>query len=171
MKKDLSKILSRIKVVFFDFDGVFTNNKVIINENGVESVICDRSDGIGLSRLLSGGIKVFIISTEMNPVVSVRAKKLKLIALQGVENKLKVIKKILKEEGISYIDSIHIGNDINDIEVMKYLGCSAAPSDSYPEVLKIAKIILKKKGGDGAVREICDMICIAQKIKSKYEPF
>ena len=163
--------LLNVQIIFFDFDGVFTNNKVIIDENGIESVVCDRSDGIGLSRLLSGGVKVYIVSTEENPVVSMRAKKLKIKAYQGVKNKLFLIKQILKEENINSDQAIFVGNDINDIPAMLFVGCSIAPFDAYPEVIKISTIHLNKNGGEGAVREICDMICLAQSIKSKYETF
>lgn len=159
---------SRLKVIFFDFDGVFTDNKVIVNENGTESVVCDRSDGIGLSRIISGGLKVYIVSTETNPVVSARAKKLKIQAYQSVSDKLYTIKKILAQDGISKEDAMFVGNDINDIEVMKFVGLSAAPADAYPEVKSIANIILKKNGGCGAVREVCDFISDIKSIKPKY---
>ena len=166
---EIEKKLKKIKLIFFDFDGVFTNNSVIVDENGKESVICNRSDGIGLSRLREGGVKLIIVSTELNHVVSARAKKLKIKVFQGVENKLKLIQKILDEESIVPSESIFVGNDINDIPAMNYVGVGVAPADSYSEVKLICDILLKRNGGHGAVREICDMVSIAKSIKSKYE--
>lgn len=161
--------LSKIKFLIFDFDGVFTNNKVIVDENGKESVICDRSDGIGLSRAISGGLKACIVSTEVNKVVSSRGKKLNISVYQGVENKLQLIKELISRENFTPEETLFVGNDINDIPAMKYVGVSAGPADSYPEVKDICTLILTKNGGYGAVREICDMICNVKSIKSKYE--
>ncbi len=161
--------LKNVKLIFFDFDGVFTNNTVIVDENGKESVICNRSDGIGLSRLGTGGVKLIIVSTEINPVVTARGKKLKIKVYQGVENKLQLIRTILQEESIDPSEAIFVGNDINDIPAMKYVGCGVAPADSYPEVKQICDILLTNNGGYGAVREICDMVSMAKSIKSKYE--
>jgi 3-deoxy-D-manno-octulosonate 8-phosphate phosphatase (KDO 8-P phosphatase) len=168
-ERNYSEILKNIEYIFFDFDGVFTTNKVIVDETGKESVICDRSDGIGLSRARGGGIKMSIVSTEINPVVAARAKKLQMAVYQGVENKLELVKQILEEQGVAPANAVFVGNDINDIASMRYVGCSVAPADAYPEVKKICNILLEKKGGDGAVREICDLVCIARSIKSKYE--
>jgi len=166
---EIEQKLKNIKLIFFDFDGVFTNNTVIVDENGKESVICNRSDGIGLSRLGTSGVKLIIVSTEINPVVTARGKKLKIKVYQGVENKLQLIRTILQEESIDPSEAIFVGNDINDIPAMKYVGCGVAPADSYPEVKQICDILLTKNGGYGAVREICDMVSIAKSIKSKYE--
>lgn len=166
---EVEKKLKNIKLIFFDFDGVFTNNTVIVDENGKESVICNRSDGIGLSRLEIGGVKLIIVSTEINPVVTERGKKLKIKVYQGVENKLQLIRTILEEESIDPSEAIFVGNDINDIPAMKFVGCGVAPADSYPEVKKKCDILLTKNGGYGAVREICDMVSEAKSIKSKYE--
>ena len=166
---EIEKKLKNIKLIFFDFDGVFTNNSVIVDENGKESVVCNRSDGIGLSRLGTGGVKLIIVSTEINSVVSARGKKLKIKVYQGVENKLQLVQSILQDELIDPTEVIFVGNDINDVPVMKFVGCGVAPADSYPEVKKICDILLTKNGGNGAVREICDMVSEAKSIKSKYE--
>ncbi len=166
---EVEKKLKKMKLIFFDFDGVFTDNTVIVDENGKESVICNRSDGIGLSRLKEGGVKLIIVSTEVNPVVSARAKKLKVKVFQGVENKLKLIQTILNRESIDSTESIFVGNDINDIPAMNFVGVCVAPADAHSEVKSICDILLKRKGGHGAVREICDIVSDAKSIKSKYE--
>lgn len=163
------ELLKSLQLVIFDFDGVFTDNKVYVNEEGLETVVCDRSDGIGISRLVSGGVKVFIVSTETNKVVTARANKLKIKAFQGVDDKLEFVKSRLILENISPENVAFVGNDINDLKVMKFVGCAICPSDAYPEIIKISRIVSEKKGGNGAVREICDFISNSKEIKSKYE--
>lgn len=148
--------LKNISLVIFDFDGVFTNNKVIVSQNGDESVICDRSDGLGLSLIRSLGIKMLILSTETNLVVSKRAEKLRIQCQQGIDNKLERLIDIAKQYQIPLEKIAFIGNDINDLECLKAVGLPVVVADAYPQVKEIAKIILKKKGGEGAVREFCE---------------
>jgi len=147
-----------LKLVIFDFDGVFTDNKVIVSQNGVESVSCNRSDGLGLSRLKEINIKSFIISTESNPVVSVRAKKLKIPVIQNVQNKDEAVSKLCKELDISLGNTMFVGNDINDIPALKIVGFPVAVFDAYEEILPYVNFKTNKNGGEGAVREICDLI-------------
>lgn len=157
-----NKILASIKIVFFDFDGVFTDNKVYVNEFGNESVLCSRGDGIGLQRLKEAGVISYIISTESNPVVSMRAKKLKIQYSQAVQDKAAEIKKITNELGIPLNFAMFVGNDINDISAFELVGLPVAVFDSYPEINTYVKFKTKRPGGYGAVREICDMIYIAK---------
>lgn len=147
-----------IKLVVFDFDGVFTDNRVIVSEDGKESVICNRSDGIGLSMLRKQGIEMIILSTEKNKVVEHRAKKLQLECHYNIDNKLKYLKLLLKQKGISLKNTAFLGNDINDYDCLKNVGLPVVVADAFPEVKKIAKIILTKKGGEGAVREFCELL-------------
>lgn len=158
IKTELNKIIKNLKMVFFDFDGVFTTNQVIVFGNGSEGVLCLRSDGFGLDMLRELKIEMIIVSTEKNPVVEKRARKLKLVCYSGLENKFKKLKEIANRKKISLAHVAYLGNDINDIECMKNVGLSVAVADAYPEVKKIAKIILNKKGGKGAVREFCELI-------------
>ncbi len=157
------KVLSSIKLIFFDFDGVFTDNFVYVSENGGESVKCWRSDGQGLNRVKSLGIKIYIISTEINPVVSVRAKKLNLDFYQGVENKSQTILKICQENHISPKNTIFVGNDINDISAFQTAGVAIGVADSHEEIYPYVDFLTKKNGGKGAVREICDLVFNANK--------
>lgn len=149
---------SKVKFVAFDFDGVFTDNRVISDQFGNESVICSRSDGIGLAKLNNLDIKTLVISTEENPVVSKRCEKLKVRCEQGVNDKKKVFEHFCSKENINLKDTAFVGNDINDLEVLKICGLPIAVLDSYPEVLKVAEFTTTKLGGFGAVREICDII-------------
>jgi 3-deoxy-D-manno-octulosonate 8-phosphate phosphatase (KDO 8-P phosphatase) len=152
------ELLASIKLVVFDFDGVFTDNTVYVTQDGVESVRCWRSDGLGLSRLHSIDVKTFIISTEANPVVTARAKKLKIPCKQGIEDKSMAILETCKEFGISPRKTMFVGNDINDIPAFRSIGIPVAVSDSYPEVYPHVIFRTNKPGGLGAVREICDLI-------------
>jgi YrbI family 3-deoxy-D-manno-octulosonate 8-phosphate phosphatase len=148
----------KIKAVVFDFDGVFTNNQVIVSEDGKESVQCNRADGIGLEVLRRLDIPMTIISTEKNPVVAMRAKKLKLTVVHGVENKLKELIKFSASNKIDLNNIAYVGNDINDIDCMKKIGFPIAVADAFDDIKTSAKYILNKNGGDGAVRELCELI-------------
>jgi YrbI family 3-deoxy-D-manno-octulosonate 8-phosphate phosphatase len=154
--------LASVQLVAFDFDGVFTDNMVYLNEEGIESVRCWRSDGLGLSRLKSAGINLVIISTEVNPVVTARAKKLNIPCRQGVEDKALAITSICKEFGVNIKRAAFVGNDINDIAAFELVGLPIAVYDAHPEVLPYISYQTKAMGGRGAVREVCDLIFMAR---------
>lgn len=154
--------LASVQLVAFDFDGVFTDNMVYLNEDGIESVRCWRSDGLGLSRLKSAGIKMVIISTEVNPVVTARAKKLNIPCRQGVEDKAQAIVSICKEFEVDINRAAFVGNDINDIAAFELVGLPIAVYDAHPEVLPYIAYQTKAMGGRGAVREVCDLIFMAR---------
>jgi len=149
---------SKLKFLVFDFDGVFTDNKVIVSQDGSESAVCYRSDGIGLSRLQSLGLDMLILSTEVVPIVQMRAKKLKIDCIHGCDDKLSKLKELVYAKGVAMESVGFVGNDINDLECLKAVGFSICVNDSYPEIKDVCKLILKTKGGEGAVREICDLI-------------
>lgn len=150
--------LETVELVAFDFDGVFTDNRVITHQDGSESVSCWRSDGIGISRILKLGIKVFIVSTETNPVVSIRAKKLRIPCIQSVEDKAAAILQICLDHGISPSRTMFVGNDINDIPAFQSIGIPVAVADAYEEIDPYVLFKTKRLGGFGAVREICDLL-------------
>lgn len=152
------ELLASIQLIAFDFDGVFTDNTVHVTQDGVESVRCWRSDGLGLSRLRSIGVQCFIISTEANPVVTARANKLKMPCKQGIEDKAAAILETCRELGISPEQTMFVGNDINDIPAFKAIGVPVAVADAYPEVHPHVLFSTEKPGGFGAVREICDLV-------------
>lgn len=155
-------ILASVQLVAFDFDGVFTDNTVYITQEGAESVRCWRSDGLGLSRLHSVGVKAFIISTEVNPVVTARANKLKMQCKQGVEDKAAAIYETCRALGIEPKHTMFVGNDINDIPAFKAVGIPVAVADASPEVNPHVLFRTEKPGGFGAVREVCDLIFFAR---------
>jgi 3-deoxy-D-manno-octulosonate 8-phosphate phosphatase (KDO 8-P phosphatase) len=158
-------LLSSVLLVAFDFDGVFTDNTVVLSQDGVESVSCWRSDGIGLERLQSVGVCALIISTETNPVVSMRAKKLGLPCKQGVKDKAAEILAACSDLCINPHLAMFVGNDINDIPAFKSVGIPVGVADSYPEIYPYICYRTQKPGGLGAVREICDLIFHAKNYK------
>ena len=146
-----------IKLIVYDFDGVMTDNKVYIDQNGNEMVQVSRADGLGVSEIIKLGIQQIIISTETNPVVRARAKKLGLHCLQGVNNKAKDLTDYCRKK-ISLDEVAYVGNDINDLEVMKLVGITFCPADAHVSIKEISQYILESKGGEGVSREILDQL-------------
>lgn len=150
--------LASIRLLVFDFDGVITDNRVVVFEDGREGVLCSRGDGMGMDRLREVGLPVAVLSKEGNPVVSARCRKLKIPCVQGVGDKLPVLRGLVAEQGIGLADVAYMGNDINDLECMQAVGLAIAPADAEPEILRIAGLVTIAKGGFGAVREVADLI-------------
>ena len=147
------------KLLVMDFDGVFTDDTVVTDQDGRESVICSRSDGYGLDMLRQHGkVRPMILSREENPVVSARARKLKLEVYQGVQDKAQDIQQLIKERKLSPAEVIYIGNDLNDLPVLPYVGYFACPQDAHTEVIRRADLVLSKPGGRGAIRELIEII-------------
>ena len=158
-----SEHLSSVTFVVFDFDGVFTDNRVLVGEDGQESVFCSRSDGLGLQMLGRVGVGCLVLSTETNPVVSARAAKLRLECVQGLgDEKWSVLLSIMQERGLSPATVAYVGNDINDLDCLLNVGVSICVADAYPAVQAVAQFITSRSGGHGAVREVCDLIQQAQ---------
>jgi len=148
--------INNIDVFVFDFDGVLTNNMVYLDQNGKESVSCSRGDGLAFDALRKLKKTAYILSTEKNTVVSARAKKLQISALQGAENKVSGIQEIIKKENCKLEDILYVGNDLNDYRVMSICGFTACPADSHEKIKQISNITLKTNGGCGIVRELLE---------------
>ena len=149
---------SKVSMLVFDFDGVFTDNRVWVNEEGKEQVAANRSDGLGIMMLLKYGVKAAVISMETNPVVARRCEKLGLPYRTGIENKADVLREVVSQNNASLDSVIYVGNDTNDLPCFPLVACAIAVADSHPEVLRQADFRLTHRGGHGAVREICDLI-------------
>jgi N-acylneuraminate cytidylyltransferase len=147
-----------VRALVLDFDGVLTDNRVMIASDGREGVLCNRSDGLGLGQLRDAGLPLLILSTEKDPVVDVRARKLGIESITGVDDKLVVLERWLGERGIDPRETVYVGNDVNDLECMAHVGCGVAVADAHARVLAAAKLVLRTRGGEGAVRELTDMI-------------
>ena len=157
MKDNIKDVISRIRLIAFDFDGVFTDNMVYVFEDGSEAVRCFRSDGIGLQKLGRLGIETVIISTEANPVVSARARKLKIRCIQDCPDKRAVLEDIAQENNITLNEIAFVGNDINDLPCLECVALPIVVQDAYQDVVPIALYQTKNPGGHGAVREVCDL--------------
>ena len=160
--------LENIDAFIFDFDGVLTNNLVFVNQDGKESVGCNRSDGLAFDVLRKLKKPSYILSTEKNPIVSARAKKLRIHAIQGVEDKVKALLSLVKNNEYNLDRVLYVGNDINDYKAMKLCGYSACPSDSHEKIRSIATFVLQKKGGNGVVRELLEVKLNIDFIKTLY---
>ena len=146
------------KLIVFDFDGVLTDNRVLVFEDGREAVWCSRSDGLGFDLFRRHSLRVLILSTEKHPVVAARAAKLKVPCLQGVDDKQNALLAFCLQERIDPQDVLYIGNDINDLRAMSVVGHRACPSDAHPGVKAVCEIVLQSRGGHGVAREVAETI-------------
>jgi 3-deoxy-D-manno-octulosonate 8-phosphate phosphatase (KDO 8-P phosphatase) len=160
---ELGPLLERVRFAVFDFDGVFTDNRVWVNEQGDEALAFSRSDGLGLRRLEEVGVHPLIVSMEQSPIVGARAKKLRVDCVQGVGDKLAVLRERTSELGVELEDTAYVGNDINDAECLRVVGVPVVPADAWPEVKPLARWVLSRVGGAGCVREFCDAVWEAQR--------
>jgi N-acylneuraminate cytidylyltransferase len=142
------------KVIFTDFDGCLTDDRVWINEHGEEFVAANRKDGLATKRLKEIGIKLVITSTETNKVVLARGKKMGVEVLQGLSDKAKAIDDYLIKNKLSWEVSWYIGNDVNDLGAIRKASFSLCPSDAVEEVVNTVDYVLKTKGGYGVLSEI-----------------
>ena len=150
--------MNSIKLLVYDFDGVMTDNKVFVDQHGNEMVQVNRADGLGIAAIRKLGIQQIILSTETNPVVSARAEKLGLFCLQGIDDKAQALINYCKNNHLELGDVAYVGNDINDLEVMKLVGTTFCPSDAHVSIKEISQYILASKGGEGVTREIFDKL-------------
>ena len=157
LSPDALERIASIRLIVFDFDGVFTDNMVYVFEDGREAVRCSRSDGMGLRKLPLLGIEAMIISTEVNPVVLARANKLKLPCIQACEDKLAALETVMQERELSLEQVAFVGNDINDLCCLEKVGLPIVVRDAHADVVSFALYQTQAIGGHGAVREICDV--------------
>jgi 3-deoxy-D-manno-octulosonate 8-phosphate phosphatase (KDO 8-P phosphatase) len=150
--------LGQIRLAVFDFDGVFTDNRVWTNDRGEESVACWRGDALGLRRLDEVGVDYLILSTETNAAVGARAQKIRATCIQGVADKLPVLREEARRRGVSLEQTAYVGNDVNDAACLEAVGLPVCPADAWPEVLPLARWVLERPGGRGCVREFCDAL-------------
>ncbi|WP_322409276.1 acylneuraminate cytidylyltransferase [Microbacterium invictum] len=152
-----------VDAVVTDFDGVHTDDTVTVTETGVESVRVSRADGMGVARLRAAHIPFLILSTEQNPVVGARGRKLRVEVLQGVDDKAAALREWADAARIPLSRIAYLGNDVNDIPAMDIVGWPVAVGDADPLVLSAARIVLDRRGGDGAVRELAERVLRARR--------
>jgi 3-deoxy-D-manno-octulosonate 8-phosphate phosphatase (KDO 8-P phosphatase) len=149
--------LRQIRFIAFDFDGVFTDDAVYVSQDGTEMVRCWRGDGLGLRKLDRLAIGSAILSTEVNPVVGLRAGKLKIQCYQGLDDKRGCLDALASELAIPLHDFAYVGNDINDLLCLSRVGLPIAVRNAHQDVLGCARYRTDTAGGYGAVREVCDV--------------
>jgi YrbI family 3-deoxy-D-manno-octulosonate 8-phosphate phosphatase len=144
-----------IELIVYDFDGVMTDNTALLSEDGKESAVVNRGDGLGVKMIKDAlGIKQVIISSEANPIVAFRGNKLGVDVLYNVKDKKAAMEKYCADNEISLKNALYIGNDINDYDAMQASGFRACPSDAEEEIIAISGMIFNAKGGRGVVREL-----------------
>ncbi len=150
----------KIDLIICDFDGVITDNRVWVDQDGHETVAAYRSDSIRMKDMRAVGIDVMILSSEPNRVVEARARKMGIEAIHGIgiDDKGRVMREVLAQKNIKAENVIYVGNDLNDLPCFEVAGWSVAVADAYPEVIRAADHVLSRPGGHGALRELCDLI-------------
>ena len=154
---ELARLIRTIRVVAFDFDGVFTDNAVYVFEDGREAVRCSRADGLGLRKLDRAGLQSVILSAEVNPIVTARSRKLGIRCIQDCADKQAALQQILAEAQYTFDQAAFVGNDENDASCLTRVALPIVVQDAHPAVVGLARYQTHSRGGYGAVREVCDL--------------
>lgn len=153
-----SRLAPDVRLLVLDFDGVLTDNRVWVTEDGRETVAFDRGDGLGIEQVRRAGVDVLVLSKESNPVVSARCRKLGIPCEQGVEDKRAALQRWVEAHEVALAQVVYVGNDVNDLPCMEIVGTAVAVEDAHSQVVQHAHLVLSRPGGRGAVREICELI-------------
>ena len=157
MNSKLDKV-QKPKILFTDFDGCLTDDRVWLNQEGEEFVAANRKDGLAVKRLKNLGIQIVITSTETNKVVLARGNKIGVEVLQGLSDKATSIEQYLNQKNLSWEDVWYIGNDVNDLGAIRKAKFSICPSDAVKAVKKEVDLKLKTKGGYGVLSELATLL-------------
>lgn len=164
--EELKNKASKIKLMAFDVDGVFTDGGLVFDENGKETKIFNAKDGQGIVCVEKYGIVTAIITARENGTVKARAKNLQITELhQGIKFKLPVLEEIIKKYNLTFENVSYMGDDLPDICILEKVGLACCPNDAVDEVHKICHFVSSKNGGKGAIRELCDFILRSQNIE------
>jgi N-acylneuraminate cytidylyltransferase len=160
--------LQEYSTLIFDFDGVFTDNKVYMDQNGIETVQFSRGDGFAINLLQKAkrkrlhNLNYFVLSTEKNPIVTLRCEKMNLPCVQGVVDKYNyLIEQSTDNEQshkIEFKKLIYVGNDLNDLQIMMKAGLTLCPNDAHPLIKSVSSYISKRDGGQDFVREVIEIL-------------
>jgi 3-deoxy-D-manno-octulosonate 8-phosphate phosphatase (KDO 8-P phosphatase) len=159
-----ARLLRNVRLLIMDVDGVLTDAGMYYSESGDELKKFNTRDGHGITLLHAAGVLTAIVTRERTAIVTRRAQKLKIEEChQGILDKLPVVKDLLARHGLSPAQACYIGDDVGDLEAMRHVAIPVAVADAMPAIRRIAKYVTKKRGGDGAVRELCDMILASRR--------
>jgi YrbI family 3-deoxy-D-manno-octulosonate 8-phosphate phosphatase len=157
--RSLEEALPRpLQALALDFDGVLTDNRVWVAQDGRESVACSRADGFGLTQVRDSGLPLVVISAERNPVVEERCAKLGIQCMSGVSDKRTVLVAWLAKVGATPETAVFMGNDTADVDCLSMVGCGIAPADAHDSARRAARVVVPAFGGRGAVRLVCEAI-------------
>ena len=161
----VEEALRRIKLLSLDVDGILTDGGIYYADDGNSFRKFNAKDGVGVNRLMKTGIDVVIISAGAPGAIEHRARRMGIKhVFTDVGDKLSVLRELSDRLGIEMADVAHMGDDVIDLEIMEAVGFSFTASDAVDEVLDYADIITKNKGGEGAVREVCDLLLRVQNL-------
>jgi len=155
---DVAPRLADIDLLVTDFDGVLTDNRVLVSDDGHESVVCTRADGIGCDLLKAAGLRLLILSTETNRVVAVRGAKLGVEVVQGCADKGTAVRDLLRDRGLDPARVMYVGNDVNDLGALRAVGWPVVPADAHPDVFGDARLVPAAAGGEGVLRELASTL-------------
>lgn len=163
LDKEIKEKFAKIKLLCLDFDGTMTDGCVYISEEDLESVKCNRTDGLGLELLRKyADVDVIILSRTANKVVAARANKLKIPCISGLKDKLGNFMEEIENRKLDLSEVCFVGDDLNDIEVIDKAGLGISVGSGFDQVKKVADYVTHRKGGNGAVREVCELIMYAK---------
>lgn len=152
-------VSTEIKMLGMDVDGTLTDGKIYMGSQGEVCKAFNIKDGLGINRFICHGMIPVIITGRKSDIVENRAKELGITEIyQGVQDKDVVLEQVAQKYGITLKQVAYIGDDCNDLAVMKAVGMSFAPADAVSEVLDYVDVVVKSKGGEGAVREVVDYL-------------
>ncbi len=159
MRRALRERFGRVRLLILDVDGVLTDAGMYYSESGEESKKFNTRDGHGIRLLQDGGVPTAIVTRESTAIVERRAKKLHVEDVhQGVFDKLPVVEALCQKHGVSLHEACYVGDDLGDLEVMQHVGLPIAVRDAVPAIRRVARYVTRTRGGEGAVREVCDLI-------------
>ena len=156
--QDLAEKINLLRLIVTDFDGVWTDGKVYFSQTGEEAVVCSRKDSLRVKEVQAQGIKIAVISKEGNPVVAERCRKMKVECFQGVDDKPPLLKRLLEREAVRPENTAYVGDDINDLDCLRFVGIPMTVADGHPDCKEAALYVTSRNGGDHAMREIFDLI-------------
>ena len=151
-----------VDLLVLDFDGVMTDDRVLVDQDGIESVWCHRGDGMGIARLRDAGVPIVVLSTETNPVVGARCAKLRIDVMQSCDDKLRQLRQLAGARGVAASRIAFVGNDVNDLPGLHWVGVPIAVADAAPDVRAACRYVTRRPGGHGAVREVAEWILAAR---------
>ena len=163
LSRSLQAALGKVRMLAMDVDGVLTDAGMYYSESGDELKKFNTRDGMGIKMLQAAGVVTAFITKEKTAIVERRGQRLAVPEVhQGIDDKLTDLTRLVRKHGLTLVQVAYIGDDVNDLEALRAVGFSAAPADAMPIVIQAVHYVCAKKGGEGAVRELADLILAAR---------